>query len=118
MAVALMILLAATVWTGLELYAAEENAGPLASAPAGMRTVAQIELPALVPAAEASEHEGEEAHEHGEAGYGGGWEDLHEVFANVTLALVLVHVAGVLLASAAHRENLARSMLTGYKRGE
>ena len=114
MAVALMVLLAATVWTGLELYAAEENAGPLAAGPSQVIAL----LPALAPAAEASEHEVGEAGEHEEEGEGEGgiWEDLHEVLANVTLVFVILHVAGVLLASAVHRENLARSMVTGKKR--
>ena len=44
-------------------------------------------------------------------------EDVHEAFANATLALVVVHVGAVIVSSLLHRENLPRSMVTGYKPG-
>ena len=49
---------------------------------------------------------------------GGKWlEELHEGLAKAMLALVGVHVAGVIVSNFIHGENLVRAMLTGYKRG-
>jgi cytochrome b len=87
MIAALLVSLLMTGVSGLALYGAGDQAGPLAQAMIGS---------------------------------GEGWdealEDIHEFFANFTVLLVAVHVAGVMLASLLHRENLVRAMITGYKR--
>ncbi len=41
--------------------------------------------------------------------------DIHELFANFTVALIALHVTGVMLSSLLHKENLVRSMVTGKK---
>jgi cytochrome b len=43
-------------------------------------------------------------------------EDAHEALVNLTLVLVLFHVAGVVIASIEHGENLVRAMITRRKR--
>lgn len=50
--------------------------------------------------------------------HGSHWmEELHEGAASAMLALVFVHIGAVILSSFIHRENLAKAMLTGLKRG-
>jgi cytochrome b len=50
---------------------------------------------------------------------GGNWlEESHEVAANLMLAVVGLHVTGVLLSSWLHRENLIGAMITGRKAGQ
>ena len=86
MVILLLLCLAGTVWSGLTVYAYDQGAGPLAGL--FVQGGAEEEF----------------------------WEELHELLANFTLLLVILHIAGVALASFAHRENLAKAMLTGYKR--
>lgn len=45
-------------------------------------------------------------------------EEVHEFVPNAMLAVVLVHIAGVVVSSFMHRENLVRSMVTGFKTAE
>ena len=45
------------------------------------------------------------------------FEDLHEGAASAALAVVLIHLVGVVTGSLVHRENLVASMLSGCKRG-
>jgi cytochrome b len=49
--------------------------------------------------------------------FGVGWvENLHAASANLLIALAVAHVAGVVLASFQHRENLIGAMFSGKKR--
>ena len=49
--------------------------------------------------------------------WGGRLEDLHEGAAGALMALVGLHLAGVVVSSWLHRENLVAGMVTGYKQG-
>ncbi len=54
----------------------------------------------------------------GPTGFAEFWEEAHEVLANATLAMVGLHLAGVLWSSLRHRENLVASLFHGKKRAE
>lgn len=49
---------------------------------------------------------------------GEAYEEAHEAIATAMLAVVLLHIAGVVVSSWLHRENLIGAMITGYKRGD
>jgi len=98
MIVFLLLALAATTTAGMTLYALHDGAGPLAGIVASATPLGLAEEP------EAGEDPRVEF-----------WEEIHELLANVTLLLVLLHVVGVITASIAHRENLVRAMITGRK---
>jgi cytochrome b len=87
MIVLLLVALLGSTVSGLAVYAADEQAGPLAFWLGGI----------------------------GEA-----WEDRleewHDLLADLTVVLVLLHVLGVLFESVVHKENLVGAMFTGYKR--
>jgi cytochrome b len=93
MIVLLLVTLLATTSAGMMLYALHDGDGPLAGIVASEPPAAGAESPRLEF-----------------------WEETHEVLANLTLLLVLLHTAGVITASIAHRENLVRAMITGRKR--
>jgi cytochrome b len=86
MIMALIVSLSMTLLFGLLTYAAVEFSGPLAGFTAGV--------------GDSTAHV---------------FKEIHEFFANLTLVLVVFHVAGVLVAGLQHGENLVRSMITGRK---
>lgn len=87
MIVLLLVALLLTSLSGLAVYGVEDGAGPLAGIFAGTGEFwADI------------------------------FEEIHELFANLTVLLVLLHVAGVIVESLIHGENLVSAMWHGYKR--
>jgi len=111
MIVALLITLSGTVYSGLMLYAIEENAGPFAAWAAEGQ--ASMSLPSVVPTARADEDDEDEY----AAGAGEEfWEELHELLANLALLLIGLHIAGVAYSSYMEKENLPKAMVTGRKR--
>ena len=44
--------------------------------------------------------------------------EIHEFFTSIILALIILHVAGVIFSSFAEEENLVRAMITGRKKKE
>jgi len=112
----LLIGLAGTTVTGLQVYAAEEKAGPLAGWYAGAGLIQWPTAHANGYEEEEEEEDGHEAaEEHEESEEAEALEEWHEFFANATLALVGLHVLGVIVSSRLHRENLPRAMITGRK---
>ena len=89
MVVALLVTLSLASLSGVAVYGAQEFAGPLAEM---LRGIPPSQAKLL--------------------------EELHEGLANFSLFLVVLHLAGVALASRQHHENLVRAMLTGHKRRE
>jgi len=43
-------------------------------------------------------------------------EEAHEIFANLAVLLIVLHLGGVIFSSLEHRENLVKSMVTGLKK--
>ena len=85
----MIISLLITTLTGIAVYGLEEQAGPLSS-----------------------------WFTQKESFWGEFFEEVHEFFANFTVFLVFLHVAGVIVESFLHKENLVKSMVDGRKRSD
>ncbi len=99
MVVLLLVMLAATTVTGIIGEEQYEKATPSATAATGT-----------------DEHEQESDGNGEQRGEESPIVEAHEVLSNLTLALVLLHIAGLILSSFTHRENLIASMFSGRKK--
>jgi len=89
MIIVMLVSLAITTISGVAVYGAGDSAGPMAALFTGNSEVWKDVL-----------------------------EEVHEFFANFTLFLVIVHLAGVILESVLHKENLVSAMFSGMKRAQ
>lgn len=97
MVVALLILLTVVVVTGLEVYGLEGH-GPLAA------TALTLNAATVSIAPDRARHRF--------------WKGVHELASNLALALIILHVLSVLVASRIHKENLVKAMITGKKEND
>lgn len=106
MIILLLLSLVGVSWSGLELYAADGH-GPLAHQQGTLINTARAD----------GEREGHDDDNKGDMAEQNEefWEEIHEVFANLSLTLVFLHIAGVVIATVKHRESLVKAMITGYK---
>jgi cytochrome b len=105
MVVLILVTLMITVYTGLKTLASDGR-GPLANASTAMAGIAYAD---------------EDDEDHGETHDRDGrrsdaWETLHEAMTSVMVGLIIIHVAGVIVSSWLHKENLIMAMLTGKKK--
>jgi cytochrome b len=119
MVLALLVSLTGTALTGMKLYAVEENKGPFAIT--ALQIPIQMHSINFIAEAKAEDNDEDadsksldvdhkvdkQAEEF--------WEELHELFANLTLLLVFIHVGGVIVSSIVDKEKLVKAMLNGKK---
>ena len=99
MVVILMVMLALTALTGIQADEARE----------GQQASNTIEV--IQSAHADDEHAAGEQRQHEDEF----WEEAHEVTANLTLILIILHISAVFAHMMIHGENLVRAMLTGKK---
>lgn len=117
MVVTLLAALFMTTLSGMKLYAIEEGEGPFAQT---------IDVSLMSVAHASSDEHEDQTHEYENQKYTEEdepheeeeefWEEIHEAAISVMLFLILLHVLGVIISSAQHKELLVKSMFTGYKK--
>lgn len=113
MIIALLVSLFVVSISGLKLYAVEEGLGPLAGIDADISIINK----AYADRDNHEKDENNEEHENkGNEQDEEFWEEIHEVSTNITLLLILLHIAGVVVSGRLHNENLIKAMITGKKK--
>ncbi len=103
MIVMLLAGLSLLTFTGLMAYA-EEGHGPLAGADVSLVSNAY------------ADHDEDDDDEEKDGKEDEFWEEVHEFMGNFMLVLIFLHIAGVVVSSRLHGENLVKAMIDGRKR--
>ena len=111
MVVALLLGLFVVTVSGLKVYAIEEGLGPLAKENNKLTMINNAYADK-----DEYEHEYEKDNDEHEDEAEEFWEEIHEFSTNVTLILIFLHIAGVLISSHVHKQNLIMPMITGRKK--
>lgn len=104
MVMALLGMLFIVTLSGLKVYAIEKGESPFAS-----------NLIQLAPINSAHAEDDDENNEEDNKADEEFWEEIHEISSNVMLLLIALHIAGVVISSRVHHENLVKAMITGRK---
>lgn len=120
MVIALILSLLVTTFSGMALLAIEENQGPLApfiTAEASISPKQAGSVPLLLHQVDYDDDDDDEHHGYSEEDANEEMiEGIHKTFTYLTLALAALHIIGVVVSSRAHKENLAKAMVTGRKK--
>jgi cytochrome b len=113
MVIAMLLTLFTVTLSGLKVYAIEEGKGPFA----GLQSIELMPIPAAYAEDETDEDDREEGNAQQKSSEADEelWEEVHEASTNVMLLLIGLHLAGVILSSRLHKENLVKAMFTGKK---
>jgi cytochrome b len=111
MIMALLVTLAVVTVSGLKVYAIEEGLGPLAGDVPSMSLISQAHADSDDDDDDHGKHN-KGRHKEAEEEF---WEEIHEASSNFMLLLIVLHVAGVLVAGRLHGESLVKAMITGKK---
>ncbi len=106
MVITLLISLLATSYSGLKVYGLE-GYGPLAS---NATSISQQQEQFIKVSESRTEHNDDATEAEEEF-----WEEIHEFLANFTVLLIALHIGGVFLSCKKQKQNLVKSMLTGFK---
>ena len=119
MIIALLVSLFVVSISGLKLYAVEKGRGPLADSNTNLSIINKAYADRNNNEEDDDDEyesdgneQNNEKHEQEEEF----WEEIHEVSTNITLLLIFLHIAGVLVSSKLHNENLMKAMITGKKK--
>ncbi|MEQ1620714.1 MAG: cytochrome b/b6 domain-containing protein [Methylococcales bacterium] len=116
MVIALLVTLFAVTLSGLKLYAIEEGKGPLAMESMQLSPISAALAEDDDDDDDKKENKSEKENEkEAEAEGEDFWEEIHEASTNIMLALIALHILGVIISSILHKEKLVKAMITGKK---